>query len=103
MFCFIDSYGKVRMQTQIQVWCPDYTDSSAGIQRYTHKSYRTHTHVETLDNINIRIHAVEGKRYRIHRKYTEYDSSQSLSCVTDPHTHNTHMHSFLHTHRNIPS
>lgn len=102
MFCFIDSYGKVRTQTQIQVWCPDYTDSSADIQRYTHKSYKTHTHVETLDNINIRIHAVEGKDIE-HTENIRNMIAPSICLALQIHTHNTHMHSFLHTHRNIPS
>lgn len=103
MFCFIDSYGKVRMQTQIQVWCPDYTDSSADIQRYTHESYRTHTHthVETLDNINIyiHIHAVEGKDI----EYTENIRNMiapgiclALQIHTHTHTEHTCIHFYIH-------
>lgn len=103
MFCFIDSYGKVRMQTQIQVWCPDYTDSSADIQRYTHKSYRTHTHVETLDNIKTYAYTQLKEKDIEHTENLRNMIAPSFCLALQIHIHNTHMHSFLHTHRNIPS
>lgn len=58
--------------------------------------------VETLDNINISIHAVEGKDIG-HTENIRNMIAPSICLALQIHTHNTHMHSFLHTHRNIPS